>query len=352
MSGSAARGPAEHPGAAADAAGTVVLPALPGRPPAAVPTASGERPTTALDPSVAAAQADPGALTQVLARPAAPPVGGTATAGPRPLLSRRTAAEVGVYAGAGLVLVALGTVAARGWEGWDTALRIATVALTSVGLVAAGLFIRLPWTRRAGDERRRAVSAMLTAGTGLGVVAAGVALDIGQAAPTGPAVAHVAAAVIGMAAVAGIARSPVSETALLVALGWATWVLVPAGPWTWAGLVGLGALWALLGVRYARGRRTAAVAGSGLALVASVGLAQGAWALPVSVVLAGLVVAGLAAFLRGWANHWLALGAGSATALAASVAGARLGPALALLLGGLATMAVSGIALRSARRAG
>ena len=55
-------------------------------------------------------------------------------------------------------------------------------------------------------------------------------------------------------------------------------------------------------------------------------------------------------FLRGWANPWLALGAGAATALAASVAGAVIGPALALVFGGLATMIVSAIALRGTRR--
>jgi hypothetical protein len=94
------------------------------------------------------------------------------------------------------------------------------------------------------------------------------------------------------------------------------------------------------------------VAGTGLALVASVGLAAGPWAWWARAGLIALTVGGLGAFLRGHANHWLALGAGSATALAASVAGATLGPALALLVGGLATVIVSGIALRSARRAG
>ena len=59
---------------------------------------------------------------------------------------------------------------------------------------------------------------------------------------------------------------------------------------------------------------------------------------------------GLGLFLRGRANYWLALGAGAATALAASVAGDVVGPSLALLVGGLATMVVSWIALRSARR--
>ena len=87
-----------------------------------------------------------------------------------------------------------------------------------------------------------------------------------------------------------------------------------------------------------------------LALASAVGLAQGSWSWPVRGALAAVAVAGLGLFLRGRANHWLALGAGAATALAASVAGGVLGPALALLVGGLATMGVSAIALRGTRR--
>ncbi len=133
-------------------------------------------------------------------------------------------------------------------------------------------------------------------------------------------------------------------------MAWAAWVVVPPGPGTWAFLAGLGVVWAGLGMRWARGRRTAMGLGAALALVASVGMAAGPWAWPTRAALAAAAILGLGAFLRGRANYWLALGAGAATALAASVAGDVVGPALALLLGGLATMVVSWIALRSARR--
>ena len=141
--------------------------------------------------------------------------------------------------------------------------------------------------------------------------------------------------VVAMLVVNLVARTPVSESGLLGALAWATWVVVPPGPGTWAFLVGLG-----VGVGRARacagpgaaGRPM--VLGAALALVASVGMAAGPWAWPTRAGLAAVAVLGLGAFLRGRANYWLALGAGAATALAASVAGDVVGPALALLLGG------------------
>jgi hypothetical protein len=156
--------------------------------------------------------------------------------------------------------------------------------------------------------------------------------------------------VLAMLVVNLISRTPVSEAGLLGALAWAAWVVVPPGPGTWAFLVGLGVVWAGLSVRWARGRRTSMVLGATLALVASVGMAAGPWAWPTRAGLAAAAVLGLGAFLRGRANYWLALGAGAATALAASVAGDVVGPALALLVGGLATMVVSWIALRGASR--
>ncbi len=322
--------------------------------------------TEVLDPLVAAAAADPGARTEVVARPGGADHGSAASLGaeldpprstdaapsptPAPLLTRRQAAEAGLYAGAGLVALAIVGAVARGWSGWDDTMRAAIIGLAAVSLVAAGLFLRLPWTRRADDERRRAVSVMLTGGAVLALVASGVALGVRQGVPGAPAGAHAVVGAVVMIGVCVAARSPVSEMGLLGALAWAAWLLVPPGPGTWGALVGLGILWAVAGWRWARGRRTAVVAGAALALVASVGLAQGAWAWPVRGVLAALLAAGLVMFLRGAVNAWLALGAGSATALAAAVAGARLGPALALMVGGLATMVVSGIALRASRR--
>jgi hypothetical protein len=305
-----------------------------------------------LDRRVAAAAVDPAAHTQVidLAAPGPPTSGDPPPPATAPLLSRRTAAEVGVYVGAGLVTLALAGAVARGWPDWGSGMRAGSLSLAGLGLLSAGLFVRLPWSRTLGDGRRRAVSTLLTGGIGLVLAAAGVVAGVGQSASTATLIGHAAAAALGMLVVCGIARTPLSEVGLLGALAWAAWLLAPPGPITWAALVGLGAGWVLLAARAARGRRTAAVSGSLLALVASVGLAQGAWALPVRTALAVVALLGLGMFLRGGANPWLALGAGAATALAASVAGGVLGPALALLVGGVATMTVSGIALRGAGR--
>jgi hypothetical protein len=180
----------------------------------------------------------------------------------------------------------------------------------------------------------------------------GVALGSAQGAMSSGAgnAARALGLVLAMVVVNLIARTPASESGLLGALAWAAWVVVPPGPGTWAFLVGLGIVWAGLGMRWSRGRRTALGLGAALALVASVGMAAGPWAWPTRAALAAVAVLGLGAFLRGRANYWLALGAGSATALAASVAGDVVGPALALLVGGVATMGVSWIALRGARR--
>lgn len=334
------------------AAATVVLPG----PGAAADRATADSATVVLGPAAAAAMADPEAPTQVVHRggPAGLEVATagapTAPGADQPSVSRRRAAELGLYTGAALVLVAVLGAVVRGWSDWEPTMRWASVALASVALLAAGVFVRLPWSRRPGEERRRAVSAMLTSGAALAVAALGVALGVGQGNDPRLAVVHSIVACLSMLTVAMVARTPMSETGLLAALTWSAWVLVPPGELLWAVLALLGLAWALVGSRYARGRRTASVAGATLALAASVGLAQGPWAWPVRAVLAALTAFGLAAFLRGWANHWLALGAGAATALAASVAGGALSPALALLVGGLATMAVSGIALRGAGR--
>jgi hypothetical protein len=237
-----------------------------------------------------------------------------------------------MYTGAALVLVSIGGVVVRGWDAWDPGLRWAFAGLSTVALVAAGLFLRLPWSRPVSDERRRAVSALLT--TGVVVATTGMAVVLGSTQGSSSADVGQAAAAVGvvlaMLVVNLISRTPVSEAGLLGALAWAAWVVVPPGPGTWAFLVGLGVVWAGLSVRWARGRRTSMVMGATLALVASVGMAAGPWAWPTRAGLAAAAVLGLGAFLRGRANYWLALGAGAATALAASVAGDVVGPALAL----------------------
>lgn len=347
----------DGPGPAADEATTAVIDRTAG-------ATHGH--TQALDVAVAASLTDPDASTQVLSRGAAIGHGvdravgdrgsGTVAAEPAPppapLVSRRVAAEIGMYTGAALVLVSIGGVVVRGWAAWEPAVRWAFAGLTTVALIAAGLFVRLPWSRSLTGERRRAVSALLTTGVAVATTGVAVALgaDRGAVSSGGASAALPVGVVLAMLLVNLVARTPVSESGLLAAVAWSAWVVVPPGPGTWAFLVGAGIAWGVLGMRVARGRRTAMALGVGLALVASVGMAGGPWAWPTRAALAATAVLGLVAFLRGRANHWLALGAAAATALAASVAGDVVGPALALLVGGLATMAVSWIALRSARR--
>ena len=328
---------------------------------------SPDQPTQVLRPLEAAALADPGARTEVLARPAVGAGPGT-TGGPSgagaegepggtqptgravPLVERQVAAELGVYVGAGLVLLAFLGAALRGWAGWDPTMRGSAVGLTALALVASGLFVRLPWGRRTTAQRRRAVSVLITAGLALAAVGSAAGLHLGQASGGVEGVLQAVAVVLAMAGGCAVARTPLSETGLLGALAWAVWALVPVGPGTWWCLVGLGVAWAGLGLRLARAPRTAVTTGTALALVASVGLAQGQWAWPVRGALLALAVVGLGRFLRGGANGWLALGVGAAMALSGAVAGGALSPALTLMVAGVTTMAVSGLALRGARR--
>ena len=279
-----------------------------------------------------------------------PPASDAAAAAAAPLVGRREAAEIGLYVGALLVLVALASAVLRGWGGWDATLRWSTAGLSAVALVAAGLFARLGRGNEPSGQRRRAVSALLTAGTGIALVELAVLVGPQQDVASPGSVLLAGVAVLATLGCAAAARTPLSESGVLLALGWAAWLVVPAGPALWAGLAGLGVAWVLLGARWARGRRTSGVAGSLLSLAAAVPLASGAWAWPTRAALATVMVAGLVRFLRGGAPRWLALAAGCALAVAVAVAGELLGPALALLVGGVATMGVSWLALRSAAR--
>ncbi len=170
-------------------------------------------------------------------------------------------------------------------------------SLATVALICAGLFVRLPWSRPLSDERRRAVSALLVTGSAGAATALAVAPALGDgvlSAGAGEA-ARAVGMVLAILIANLVARTPVSESALLWALAWAVWVATPPGPGTWAALVGLGAAWAAagFGAGWARGRRTALVLGSTLALLASVGMAAGPWAVPTRVALATVVVLGL-----------------------------------------------------------
>ena len=185
-----------------------------------------------------------------------------------------------MYAGAALVLVSIGGVVVRGWAAWEPAVRWTFAGLTTVALIAAGLFVRLPWSRAVSDERRRAVSALLTTGrrrwprpgwaSRSGPRRVRLSAGPGQCRPGAWGV------VLAMLVVNLIARTPVSESGAARSpwRGRRGWSCRP-GPGTWAVLVGLGVAWAGLGMRWARGRRTAMVLGAALALVASVGMAGG-----------------------------------------------------------------------------
>jgi hypothetical protein len=193
------------------------------------------------------------------------------------------------------------------------------------------------------------VSTLLTAATTGAATGVALAWPAARDATAGwPPVIGALGVLVALLAVNLIARSPVSESALLGCLGWLGWVTVPPGAGRWAALVGLGVIWATWGMRWARGRWVAGGLGAGLALAASVPLAEGGWEWPVRAGLSAVAAFGLVAFARGRANYWLALGAGAGTALAASVARDLVGPGPGLLIGGLATMAVSWIALRTA----
>lgn len=308
--------------------------------------------TQALDPALAAAMADPFRDTSVLRRPDdegedRP----AAAAGPAPLLSRRRAAEVGLYCGASLVLLAVLGMGVRGWGQWQDGMRAAASALASLLLLASGLFLRLPWRSRMSDERNRAVSVMLGTGVAASLVGSAIVLGVSQSSdPVGAAVQS-GTGVLLLVGVNLVARTPFSETLLLGSICWLAWLTLPWRPGLWLVLAGLGVLWLLAGQRLGRGPRTAAVAGCTVALAAGAALAAEPDAWVARGVLAAVTAVGLGLFRAGRANYWLALGAAAATALAAAVAAAALSPAPALMIGGLATMAVSGVALRAARPA-
>jgi hypothetical protein len=307
----------------------------------ALPTAT-RRITPVLDPTVAAA--DPFRDTTVLSSPS-PVV--EERSSPGFLLSRERAAEVGMYCGATLILVAVLGIAARQWEQWDGVERLLTTSLAATGLILGGIWLRAPWARPAGAARLRGVSVMLSTGVVSGAAGTALLFGLGQGSDPLAGVGHALAAVALLTAVNAVARAAFSETALLAALTWLGWVALPAGSGLWLGLVALGVGWAGLGLNYARGRRTAAAAGAALALTAAAALAAqpGAWV--ARAVLAVTTGAALGAFRTGRPPYWLALGAAAACALAAGTAADALSPAPALLAGGLAMMAVSGIALRS-----
>lgn len=318
------------------------------------PPHQGAAHTQALDPVLASASADPFRDTVVVHPPAPPSATDSAdppdpAAVPPPLLSRRRAAELGMYAGAGIVVVALLGIVLRQWPDWSDQLQLGTTGLASVALVCGGLFLRLPWDRRMSQERTRAVSAALSCGVATAAVGVAALLGIRQSSDPVGAIGHALLCVLGLALVCVAAATAFSETLLLVALCWLAWVALPSGTVLHLGLACLGSAWVVAGRQWARGPRTAAVIGTLVALVGGTLLAAAPDAWIARGVLAVLAAWALWAFLSGAVSAWLGLAAGAACALSAGIVADLLSPAPALLAGGLATMAVSAVALRGAR---
>ncbi len=272
------------------------------------------------------------------------------------ILARDMAAEVGIYLGGGLVAIAFAVVISRTWPEWGQSARWLGPSLLAVALLATGLLLRLPLLSSIegplAAPRRRGISALLTAGATLAVVLMGIVLSVDEVSPIGVRALHGGVALVAALAVTTLARSPMAESVVLLALSWSCWLLFPAGPWAWVALATLGLCWSLLAwgrlgrLQVIRGERTAAVLGGLVALAACVGLAAGPWAWPTRGILVCVAGWGLMSFVRGGATAWLFLGAGAAAASGAAVAGDLLGPALALCAGGAATMLVSWLALR------
>ncbi len=242
---------------------------------------------------MAAAAADPFRDTTMLVRPQA----GEEHQRPEPLMSRERAAEVGIYGGAAVMLVAVVGIAARLWAQWDGVERLVTTGLAAASLILGALWLRAPWGRSASPACTRGVSVMLATGVLAGGVGTALLFGLGQSSDPVAGLGHALASVAVMVAVNAVARTPYSETALLGALTWLGWVGLPDGPILWLGLLGLGVAWVGLGVRFARGPRTAAVAGAGLALASAAVMAAqpGAWV--ARGVLAVLACLGLWGFL-------------------------------------------------------
>lgn len=261
------------------------------------------------------------------------------------------AAEMGVYVGAGLMALTAVLVAISGWPDWSGRTRVAVVASSGIGLVAAAVWLREAGCSALAEARRRATSVLLSTAIVLllGPIWGGVMASSNKP-PWGlPLIAFGGLLVTWGAD--RLAHSPISQTAILL---WAALMVLgmPQGwrVWCLPALVGLGLAWSVLGWRYLPARRCAVVSGVLLALGACVVAANGVWSWPARGLLLATGLGSLWRFLRGGRNAWLALGVAGWAALAATAAGAILGPLLALAIGGAVIVAVSLIALRTSLR--
>jgi hypothetical protein len=261
------------------------------------------------------------------------------------------AAEIGVHLGVALVVMAAAMGAISGWPSWSDRTRVAVMVAAGLGPLASAAWLRDAGGPELAEQRRRATSTLLTAGI---LVLAGGAWGAVRAGTERFGWGLPAIALGGLLATWGadrVANSPVSQAALLA---WAAALVVglteSAGTWCLPALVVLGTAWSVLGWRYLSARRTAAAAGVVLALGAAVIAANGYWAWPARLLLLATGVGSAWRFLAGGRNAWLGLGVAAWAALAASAAGAILGPLLALAIGGAVTVAVSLVALRNSVR--
>lgn len=258
------------------------------------------------------------------------------------------AAELGVYSGAGLMAVTAVLGAITGWTEWSDRTRVAVVAASGLGLIAAAAWLREAGGPALAQVRRRATSGLLSAAIVvlLGPIYGGVLASSSKSAWALPLIASGGLLVTWGAD--RLAHTPVSQTAILA---WAALIVLGVPPdwrvWCLPALVGLGVAWAVLGWRYFPARRSAVVAGVLLALGACVVAANGVWSWPARALLLAAGVGSLWRFLRGGRNAWLALGVAGWAALAATAAGVVVGPLLALAIGGAVTVAVSLVALRT-----
>lgn len=263
----------------------------------------------------------------------------------RARLARSVAAEVGMYAGVGLVAAA-GTLAGyAAWPGWSSAVRVTVLLTAGVGALAGAAWLRAIGPVPAADPRERAISALFAAGL-LVLVGAGCVLAGGAA---GATAAVLGVGLLGMMALTRAYPTAATETGVLVMALWLALAgSATLGVWLYPVIAMLGGLWAVLGWRWARGQRTAAVTGTVVGLSACVAAANGTWDWPARVAILALGVVALLRFRRGGRNFWLALGIVAMASLAATLAGAALSPLLALAAGGVAVFLVSWAALRSA----
>lgn len=261
-------------------------------------------------------------------------------------MPRVVAAEVGVYLGAGLMVLTgvLGTIS--GWPDWSGRTRVAVVSASGLGLLAAAAWLREAGGAELAAVRRRATSGLLC--TAIAVLL-GPIWGAFLAGSDQPVWALPLVALAGLLLTWGadrVAHSPYSQTAILV---WAALIVIGVPQawrvWCLPALVGLGLAWAVLGWRYMPARRSAAVAGVLLALGSCAVAATGVWSWPARGLLLATGLGAFWRFLRGGRSAWLALGVAGWAALAATAAGAVLGPLLALAIGGAVTVAVSLVAL-------